>query len=177
MKKRFLGVLLGVTALSGLLGADTQTAPLVGQTAPDFSLPSMEGGLVGLKDYKGKWVVLYFYPKDFTSGCTLEAHNFERDLTKYQSQNAVILGVSADTVQSHKDFCTKEGLNFKLLADPDLKAITKYGSAMEHNGTKMAARNTFLIDPDGKIARAYMAVKSAGHSEEILKDLAVLAKK
>src|ERR1700704_3249152 len=177
MKKRFLGVLLSVTALSGLLGADTQTAPLAGQTAPDFSLPSMEGGLVSLKDYKGKWVVLYFYPKDFTSGCTLEAHNFERDLTKYQSQNAVILGVSADTVKSHKDFCTKEGLNFKLLADPELKTITKYGSAMEHNGAKMAARNTFLIDPDGKIARVYISVKPAGHSEEILNDLAVLTKK
>jgi peroxiredoxin Q/BCP len=136
----------------------------------------MEGGPVSLKDYKGKWVVLYFYPKDFTSGCTLEAHNFERDLTKYQSQNAIILGVSADTVKSHKDFCTKEGLNFKLLADPELKAITKYGSAAEHNGTKMAARNTFLIDPDGKIARVYLAVRPAGHSDEILKDLAVLKK-
>jgi peroxiredoxin Q/BCP len=177
MKKRFLGVFLSVIALSSLLGEDTQTAPQAGQTAPDFSLSSMEGALVSLKDYKGKWVVLYFYPKDFTSGCTLEAHNFERDLTKYQSQNAVILGVSADTVQSHKDFCTKEGLNFKLLADPDLKAITKYGSAMEHNGAKMAARNTFLIDPDGKIARVYIAVKPAAHSEEILNDLAVLTKK
>jgi peroxiredoxin Q/BCP len=164
-------------ALSGLLGANTQTAPQAGQTAPDFRLPSMEGGLVSLKDYKGRWVVLYFYPKDFTSGCTLEAHNFERDLTKYQNKNAVILGVSADTVQSHKDFCTKEGLNFKLLADPDLKATTKYGSAMEHNGAKMAARNTFLIDPNGKIARVYVAVKPAGHSEEILNDLAVLTKK
>ncbi len=177
MKTRILGLFLSVVALSSLLGADTPTAPAAGQTAPDFSLPSMEGGLVSLKDYKGKWVVLYFYPKDFTSGCTLEAHNFERDLTKYQSQNAVILGVSADTVKSHKDFCTKEGLNFKLLADPDLKAITQYGSARENNGTKMAARNTFLIDPDGKIARVYIAVKPAGHSEEILNDLAVLAKK
>ena len=176
MKKRFLGVFLGVMALSGVLGADTQTSPAAGQTAPDFSLPSMEGGLVSLKDYKGKWVVLYFYPKDFTSGCTLEAHNFERDLTKYQSQNAVILGVSADTVQSHKDFCTKEGLNFKLLADPELKTISAYGSARENNGAKMAARNTFLIGPDGKIARVYIAVKPAGHSEEILKDLAVLKK-
>jgi thioredoxin-dependent peroxiredoxin len=177
MKKRFLGLFLSVIALSGLLGADTQTPPAVGQTAPDFSLPSVEGGLVDLKDYKGKWVVLYFYPKDFTSGCTLEAHNFERDLTKYQSQNAVILGVSADTVKSHKDFCTKEGLNFKLLADPELKTISQYGSARENNGAKMAARNTFLIDPDGKIARVYIAVKPAGHSEEILNDLAVLAKK
>jgi peroxiredoxin Q/BCP len=177
MKKRFLGMLLSAMAVSGTLGADTQTPPSTGQTAPDFSLPSMEAGLVSLKDYKGKWVVLYFYPKDFTSGCTLEAHNFERDLTKYQSQNAVILGVSADTVKSHKDFCTKEGLNFKLLADPELKTISKYGSAQENNGTKMAARNTFLIDPDGKIARVYLSVKPAGHSEEILNDLAVLAKK
>ncbi len=150
--------------------------PTAGQTAPDFSLPSMEGGKVSLKDYKGKWVVLYFYPKDFTSGCTMEAHNFERDLTKYQSQSAVILGVSADTVQSHKDFCTKEGLNFKLLADPELKAITEYGSVAEHNGVKMAARNTFLIDPDGKIARVYLGVKPAVHSDEILKDLEVLKK-
>ena len=175
MKKRFLGMFLCAMALSALFGADTQTPPRVGQPAPDFSLPSVEGGLVSLKDYKGKWVVLYFYPKDFTSGCTLEALNFERDLTQYQSQNAVILGVSSDTVESHKDFCTKEGLNFKLLADPELKAITMYGSTMD--GVKMAARNTFLIDPDGKIARVYISVKPAGHSEEILNDLAVLTKK
>ena len=175
MKKRFLGVLLSAMAVSGLLGADA-TTPQAGQTAPDFSLPGIEGGSVSLKDYKGKWVVLYFYPKDFTSGCTLEAHNFQDDLIKYQNLNAVILGVSADTVQSHKDFCTKEGLNFKLLADPDLKTITAYGSAMEHNGAKMAARNTFLIDPEGKIARVYLKVSPAGHSEEVLKDLAVLKK-
>jgi peroxiredoxin Q/BCP len=175
MNNRFLGVLLCVIALSGMMAADTQT-PQVGQLAPDFSLPSAEGGLVSLKDYKGKWVVLYFYPKDFTSGCTLEAHNFERDLTKYQSENAIILGVSADTAQSHKDFCAKEGLNFKLLADPELKAVTKYGSAVEHDGVKMAARNTFLIDPEGKIARVYLQVSPAGHSEQVLKDLAVLKK-
>jgi len=177
MKKRFVGVLLSVIALGGLHGADTQAPPAADQPAPDFSLPSAEGGLVNLKDYTGKWVVLYFYPKDFTSGCTLEAHNFERDLTKYQSQNAVILGVSADTVKSHKDFCTKEGLNFKVLADPDLKVITKYGSVMENNGVKMAARNTFLIGPDGKIARVYQHVSPAGHSAQVLEDLAVLTKK
>jgi peroxiredoxin Q/BCP len=175
MNKRLLGVLLSVIALSPVLGADTQT-PAAGQTAPDFSLPSVEGGLVSLKDYKGKWVVLYFYPKDFTSGCTLEAHNFQGDLARYQNLSAIILGVSADTVQSHKDFCAKEGLNFKLLADPELKAITQYGSATAHNGVKMAARNTFLIDPAGKIARIYLKVSPAGHSEEILKDLAVLKK-
>ena len=175
MKKIFLGALLSVIALSGMPGADTQT-PQVGQPAPDFTLPSAEGGLVSLKDYKGKWVVLYFYPKDFTSGCTLEAHNFERDLVKYQNESAIILGVSADTVQSHKDFCSKEGLNFKLLADPDLKVATKYGSAMEHDGAKMAARNTFLINPEGKIARIYLQVIPAGHSEQVLNDLVVLKK-
>ena len=176
MKKRFLGAFLSVMAVSGLLGADMPT-PKVGQTAPDFSLAGIEGELVSLKGYKGKWVVLYFYPKDFTSGCTLQAHNFQSDLTKYQSQNAVILGVSADTVKSHKDFCAKEGLNFKLLADPIMETITAYGSAMEHAGAKMAARNTFLIDPEGKIARVYLKVSPAGHSEEVLNDLAVLAKR
>ena len=177
MNKRFLGVLLSVIALSGMQGADTpKPPPQVGQPAPDFSLPSAEGGSVSLKDYKGKWVVLYFYPKDFTSGCTLEARNFERDLAKYQNQSAIILGVSADTAQSHKDFCTKEGLNFKLLADPELKTIMQYGSAMEHNGTKMAARNTFLINPEGKIARVYTGVNPAVHSDEVLKDLAALKK-
>jgi peroxiredoxin Q/BCP len=176
MNKRILGALLGVIALTGLQGEQKSSPPQVGQPAPDFTLPSAEGGSVSLKDYKGKWVVLYFYPKDFTSGCTLEARNFERDLAKYQNQSAIILGVSADTAQSHKEFCTKEGLNFKLLADPELKAITQYGSAMEYNGMKMAARNTFLINPEGKIARVYTEVKPAVHSEEVLKDLAVLKK-
>src|SRR6476646_9323163 len=130
MKTRFFGVLLSVIAVSGLLGADAPTPPQAGQPAPDFSLPSGEGGAVSLKDYKGKWVVLYFYPKDFTGGCTLEAHNFQADLTKYDAVNAVILGVSVDTAESHKEFCTKEGLNFKLLSDSDAKVSEQYGSIM-----------------------------------------------
>ena len=170
---------MSVIAWSCLQAAETQPAPAqpqAGQPAPDFSLTSAEGGSVSLKDYKGKWVVLYFYPKDFTSGCTLEAHNFERDLAKYQNESAIILGVSADTAQSHKEFCAKEGLNFKLLADPELKAINAYGSAMEHDGVKMAARNTFLINPEGKITKVYTGVKPAEHSEQVLKDLAALKK-
>jgi peroxiredoxin Q/BCP len=155
----------------------TENQPTAGQTAPDFNLPSAEGGAVSLKDFKGKWVVLYFYPKDFTSGCTLEAKNFERDLLKYQSEGAVVVGVSVDTAQSHKDFCTKEGLNFKLLADPDAKTVAAYGSVMDYKGAKMAARNTFLIDPQGKIAKVYTAVKPAEHSDQVLKDLAELKKK
>jgi peroxiredoxin Q/BCP len=165
----------GVIAVNGILETDTPTLQ-VGQPAPDFSLLSREGELVSLKEHKGKWVVLYFYPRDFTSDCTLEAHNFERDRTKYDSENALVLGVSADTVRSHKEFCATEGLNLKLLADPELKVATAYGSAMEHNGVKVPSRQTFLIDPEGNIARIYLQVAPAGHSEEILKDLAVLKK-
>ena len=177
VSKRFIAVLLSVVALSVLQGAETEKAqPQVGQPAPDFSLPSVEGTTVSLKDFKGKWVVLYFYPKDFTSGCTLEAHNFERDLAKYQNESAIIVGISADSTQSHKDFCAKEGLNFKLLADPQLKTIADYGSVMDRNGTKMAARNTFLISPDGKIARVYLKVNPTVHSDEVLKDLLALKK-
>ena len=144
--------------------------------APDFSLTTSDGSQVSLKDFKGKWVVLYFYPKDFTSGCTLEAQNFQRDLAKYQNSGAIILGVSVDSAQSHKDFCAKEGLNFKLLADTDGKVSTEYGSIMDYKGAKMAARNTFLINPEGKIAKVYTGVKPADHSEEVLKDLAELKK-
>ena len=178
MNKRSLGVLLSLIMLGSVQGADTEkpSQPQAGQPAPEFSLQTGEGSSASLKDFKGKWVVLYFYPKDFTSGCTVEAHNFQRDLAKYQEAGAVILGVSVDTAQSHKEFCAKEGLNFKLLADPELTTVTKYGSVMEHNGTKMAARNTFLINPDGKIAKVYTGVNPTTHSEEVLKDLSTLKK-
>jgi len=126
---------------------------------------------MSLDQFKGKWVVLYFYPKDFTSGCTIEAHNFQRDIDKYTEKNAVILGVSEDNVDSHKGFCTKEGLNFKLLADSDHKVVQQYGSVMEYNGTTLAARNTFLIDPTGVIRKVYLKVKPQEHSAEVLADL------
>jgi thioredoxin-dependent peroxiredoxin len=177
MKKLFATTLIALVTLNVMQAAETAAQPpKEGQAAPDFSLPSGDGSQVSLKDYKGKWIVLYFYPKDFTSGCTLEAHNFQRDLQKYQDAGAVILGVSVDTAQSHKDFCAKEGLNFKLLADPDLQVSAQYASTMEYGGAKMAARNTYLINPDGKIAKVYMKVKPADHSEEVLKDLAALKK-
>ena len=176
-KTLLFAVLILLNALGMAIGAtEPQTQPATGAAAPDFKLTTGDGSQVSLKDYRGKWVVLYFYPKDFTSGCTMEAKNFQRDLAKYEQSGAVVLGVSVDSSQSHKDFCAKEGLNFKLLADPELKAVTKYGSATEHNGVKMAARNTFLIDPEGKIARVYLQVSPVAHSEEILKDLTVLKK-
>src|SRR4026209_494071 len=127
--------------------------PAVGSVAPEFSLVTNEGKPASLKDFRGKWVVLYFYPKDFTQGCTIEAKNFQRDLAKYEAANAVILGVSVDTADSHKEFCAKEGLNFKLLADLEAKTSTQYGSIMEYQGNKYSARNTFIIDPTGKTAK------------------------
>jgi peroxiredoxin Q/BCP len=151
--------------------ADQPQPPAAGSPAPTFSLPSQEGTAVSLDQFKGKWVVLYFYPKDFTSGCTVEAHNFQRDLDKYTAKNAVIVGVSVDNVDSHKGFCTKEGLNFKLLADPNHAVVEKYGSVMEYNGMTLAARNTFLIDPNGVIKKVYLKVNPQGHSEEVLADL------
>src|SRR5215472_1661230 len=102
-------------------------APAVGSQAPDFTLNSQDGKPISLHDFKGKWVVLYFYPKDMTQGCTIEAHNFQRDLAQYDQKHAVILGVSEDTVDSHQQFCTKEGLTFRLLADPEHKVVDEYG--------------------------------------------------
>jgi peroxiredoxin Q/BCP len=150
--------------------------PAVGSAAPSFNLTSNEGKQVSLNDLKGKWVVLYFYPKDFTSGCTLEARNFQRDLAKYEAANAVILGVSVDSAETHKEFCAKEGLNFRLLADTDAKVSTQYGSIMEYQGNKLSARNTFIINPESKIAKVFEKVKVAGHSEEVLAALAELQK-
>src|SRR6185295_16324011 len=151
--------------------------PAAGVAAPAFKLVSNEGKETSLSKYKGKWVVLYFYPKDFTSGCTLEAHNFQTDLDKYKAMKAVILGVSVDTAESHKDFCAKEGLTFKLLSDPEGKTSDSYGSVMEYQGKKYSARNTFIIDPQGKVAKVFMKVKPAVHSEEVLAALASLQKK
>jgi thioredoxin-dependent peroxiredoxin len=151
-------------------------APTEGSSAPDFTLPSQEGSSVSLKDYRGKWVVLYFYPKDQTPGCSREAHNFQVDQPKYSEHNAVVLGVSLDSVDSHKKFCAKEGLNFKLLADTDHKVTDSYGSLTNLGVVKFAARHTFLIDPSGKIAKAYTSVDPLKHSGEVLAKLDVLQK-
>jgi peroxiredoxin Q/BCP len=150
--------------------------PPVGSAAPDFTLKSDQGKTATLKDFRGKWVVLYFYPKDFTGGCTLEAKNFQRDLAKYEAKNAAIVGVSVDTAESHKDFCTKEGLAFRLLSDPDAAVSTAYNSIMEYKGQKLSARNTFLIDPKGNVVRVFSPVKPAGHSDEVLAALEELQK-
>lgn len=170
---KILSVLCLALVMAALFAAaaDQPQPPTAGTPAPAFALPNQEGAQVALDQFKGKWVVLYFYPKDFTSGCTVEAHNFQRDLDKYTQKNAVILGVSVDNVDSHKSFCAKEGLNFKLLADSNHAVVEKYGSVMEYNGMTLAARNTFLIDPAGVIRKVYLKVSPQGHSEEVLADL------
>ena len=149
----------------------------VGTAAPNFTLSSQEDKPVSLSDYKGKWVVLYFYPKDQTSGCTLEAHNFQRDLAKYQALNAAILGVSLDTVESHKTFCTKDSLTFKLLADPDHKAVDAYGVPVRSFGTMhYAERTTFLISPSGKVLKEWTVKDIQSHSAEVLAEIESLKK-
>jgi thioredoxin-dependent peroxiredoxin len=169
---KYFAAFVSLFALTCVLAlAVDQAPPAAGSPAPAFNLPSQEGAQVSLDQLKGKWIVLYFYPKDFTSGCTVEAHNFQRDIDKYTQKNAVIVGVSVDNVDSHKGFCAKEGLNFKLLADPDHSVVQKYGSVMEYNGITLAARNTFLIDPTGVIRKVYLKVDPQGHSEEVLADL------
>lgn len=150
--------------------------PAVGSAAPDFKLVSDLGKETSLADFRGKWVVLYFYPKDFTGGCTLQAQRFQRDLASYEAKNAVIVGVSVDSAESHKEFCAKEGLAFRLLSDTDAKVSNAYNSVMEYNGQKLSERNTFLIDPQGKIARVFPKVKPTGHSEEVLAALGEMQK-
>ena len=148
--------------------ASAGATPSVGEDAPAFALTSNDGTEVDLASLRGRWVVLYFYPKDFTGGCTLEAQNFQRDLERYESLDAVIVGVSVDNVDSHREFCAKEGLTFRLLSDVDGAVSARYGSLNERRGTKISARNTFLIDPSGKIAQVFTAVSPATHSDDVL---------
>jgi thioredoxin-dependent peroxiredoxin len=176
---RFGIIALVVVVLAGVAWkvANAGPVPAVGTAAPDFSLPSQDSPEVSLKDFRGKWVVLYFYPKDMTTGCTIEAHNFQRDQPEYTKKEAVVLGVSVDSVNSHKQFCTKESLNFKLLSDSTHQVAKAYGSVMNFGVTEVAARNTFIIDPQGKIVKNYTGVNPNKHSEEILAALGELQKK
>lgn len=143
-----------------------------GKKAPAFSLPSDDGNAVSLKDFRGKqWVVLYFYPKDDTPGCTTEACDFRDGLNRFNALDAVVLGVSPDSVESHVKFMKKHGLTFRLLADEGHSVCEKYGVWVEKNmyGKKFMGveRSTFLIDPDGKVAHVWNKVKVAGHVEDV----------
>lgn len=157
-------------------GAFANSGPQVGQAAHDFTLPSQDGSRVSLHDFRGKWVVLYFYPRDGTHGCTIEAHNFQRDLAKYEQHRAVIVGVSVDSASSHQQFCAKQGLTFKLLADTEKVVSRQYGSLTSLLGYKISARNTFLVSPEGRIAGVWTGVDPARHSAEVLTALTQLAR-
>ena len=166
----FMAAVLAVGVTARFANAAAAAAMLEpGATAPNFTLPSQEDKPVSLSQYKGKWVVLYFYPKDFTGGCTLEAHNFQRDQAMFDKDGAAIIGVSLDTADSHKAFCTKENLTFKLLADPDHKVVDEYGVPVLAMGPNhIAKRVTFLISPAGKVVKVWPDVKVQNHSEEVL---------
>ncbi|ACK71331.1 alkyl hydroperoxide reductase/ Thiol specific antioxidant/ Mal allergen [Gloeothece citriformis PCC 7424] len=139
--------------------------PPLNQPAPQFTLPTNTGdGEISLSDYHGKWVVLYFYPQDFTPGCTLEARRFQEDLAKFEAKNAQIIGVSADDINSHAEFCDSEGLKFPLLADTTGKVSKAYGSWLG----SMSLRHTYLIDPDGNLRDIFLGVRPAIHSAEVL---------
>lgn len=168
---------IGLLVLSSFALQGFEAMPQAGQEAPDFTLPSQDGTSISLKDLRGKWVVLYFYPKDMTPGCTIEAHNFQRDIAKYEKANAMIVGVSVDTTASHKDFCAQQGLTFKLLADSEKKVVQEYGSTMTFGGNMLASRNTFLIDPKGKIEKVWVKVDPKTHSEDVLTTLESLSAK
>src|SRR5258705_11437582 len=146
-------------------------APSSGMPAPDFTLNSQDGKPLSLREFRGKWVVLYFYPKDFTSGCTVEARNFQRDLAQFERKNAVILGVSGQDENSHQKFCAKEGLHFKLLADTNYQVSSAYDSLVNLGVAKLSARHTFLIDPNGVVRKSYLNVNAGKHSAEVLSAL------
>jgi len=139
--------------------------PTINEPAPEFVLPTNTGdGNISLENYRGQWIVLYFYPKDFTSGCTLEARRFQQDLAEYQSRNMQILGVSVDDVNSHAEFCDSEGLKFPLLADTTGKVSKAYGSWLG----AMSLRHTYLIDPQGVLREIFLGVRPSIHSQEVL---------
>ncbi len=140
--------------------------------APDFQLPDQDGVMHSLSDYRGKPVILYFYPKDNTSGCTLEATNFRDDSEQYQKAGAVVVGISPDSVKSHKGFCNKYNLPFTLLSDTEHSVLEAYGAwgkkklyGKEYFGV---LRTTYLIDADGRIQKVYENVKPAEHSKQVL---------
>jgi peroxiredoxin Q/BCP len=166
--------LLGIAAVRA--AHDRTKAPIPGTPAPGFTLNAQDGKPVSLSDFRGHWVVLYFYPKDFTSGCTKEARNFQHDLALYEQRNAVILGVSGQDEVSHEKFCAAEGLHFRLLADPHCELSERYGSVVNLGVARLSARHTFLIDPAGVIRKVYVKVDPAKHSAEVLADLSELQK-
>jgi len=148
--------------------------PLPGQAAPDFNLPDQNGKPHQLADYRGKWLVLYFYPKDDTPGCTKQACAFRDDIFTLRKMGAEVVGVSVDDSASHAEFAKKYSLPFPLLADQQGVTAARYGSLINLLAVKFAKRNTFLIDPQGKVAKAYLSAEAGRNSEQVIADLRAL---
>lgn len=153
------------------LDALADDAPAVGVAAPDFNLQDQNGDWHKLADYSGKWLAVYFYPKDDTPGCTTEACSFRDNIFAFEAIGAKVVGISVDDVDSHKEFSEKYKLPFTLLADPGGKVCKSYGVLSNYLGLKIASRESFIIDPDGRIARHYSKVDPNTHTEEVLADL------
>ena len=176
---RRLPLLFVLTLLCGLLAAPAVAAgalPQVGASAPAFRLQDQDGHWRSPADYHGQWLVLYFYPKDFTPGCTTEVCTFRDDVAKLRQAGASVVGVSLDDVKSHADFAAKYHVPFPLLADTGHQAATGYGVLSSMVGMHYAKRTTFLIDPEGKIAKVYVDVDPKANSGQVLADLATMKK-
>ena len=166
-----VAALLVFSALFVARAARAGDLPEVGKPAPDFRLPDQHGKLHALQDYRGQYLVLYFYPKDNTPGCTQEACAFRDDLNQITAMGAQVVGVSVDNSNSHAEFATKYHLPFPLLSDKSGAVADSYGALLNLDILKMARRFTFLIDPEGNLVKAYLAVETSRHSQEIIADL------
>ena len=171
-------ILISLAIAFYLFRVNVMAAPIlkVGDDAPTFTLPDSLGNQVSLNDYKGKWVVLYFYPKDDTPGCTTEACHFRDDFKSLEAIGAKVIGVSIDDSFSHKKFAEKYNLPFPLLSDASGEVASRYGALNNFLVIKLAKRYTYLINSQGKIAKIYLSVDTSKHSQEIIEDLKVLKK-
>ncbi len=169
---RALGVFL-----MGLFSASVHAELQVGDAAPAFNLVDQYSKPQQLADYTGKWVVLYFYPKDDTPGCTTEACSFRDDIFKIRALGAEVLGISLDSAESHAEFAKKHGLPFPLLADTEAKVAEAYGVLTSMGPVKYAKRHTFIVSPDGKLAKIYRDVDPKAHSAEVIAELGRLSGK
>jgi thioredoxin-dependent peroxiredoxin len=174
MTAKRVALLAGLIA-AALLSITAHAAPPAGAAAPEFALPDQQGETRRLGDYGGKWLVLYFYPKDDTPGCTTQACEFRDNIFAFRRLGAEIVGISLDDVESHAAFAEKHGLPFTLLADADGEVAQRYGVLRNFGVVKLASRQTFLVSPDGLIAKHYEKVDVNAHSEEVLRDIATLA--
>ena len=174
--------LIGVLAVAALFwwrvsAFSKRNEPRVGEQAPEFALPDQDGRTRNLAEFRGKWLALYFYPRDDTPGCTRQACAFRDDRHKLATLGAEVVGVSVDDVESHLDFAKEYGLPFPLLADAGGAVAARYGSIRDLGLVKFARRNTFLIDPQGRIAKVYLSADASGNSQEVIGDLERLQRK